>query len=121
MPIEFKRQFLEGDADLDVYLQDKLEAELNEIFIWAIEGLHRLWENGRFTDCDETRELMLGYRRENNPVMSFVEDRCELGEDLSATKDALFSAYLDYCSEGKFPARSIETTFSRNCGRSSRS
>ena len=93
LPISFKRQFLE---DGDPQLLDKLMAELSDIFHWALVGLHRLWQQGRFTDCEETRELLLEHRRANNPVLCFVEDACVLGSNESIQKDALYKEYKRY-------------------------
>jgi putative DNA primase/helicase len=80
LPIQFKRQFLEGDPERDPELLEKFKAEISEIFYWALCGLKRLTEQKRFTDCEETRTLLMGYRRSNNPILCYVEDQCILGE-----------------------------------------
>ena len=99
MIVSFKRQFAEDDPARDVNLEDKLVAELSEIFHWALIGLHRLIERGRFTDCDETRKSLRKYRRLNNPVLCFVDDECEPGEgeEYTCEKAELYSKYVSYC------------------------
>ena len=62
LPIAFKRQFFEEDPDCDTSLLEKLLAELPDIFQWALVGLHRLWAQGRFNDCEETRNLLIEHR-----------------------------------------------------------
>ena len=109
LPVRFKKQFLGKDAD--IHLSEKLEAELSEIFHWALFGLQRLWRNGHFTDCEETQNLMMEYRRVNNPVMCFVEDRCELNEFSRTEKKKLFDEYVDYCSDCKFRPMNRENFF----------
>lgn len=102
-PILFKKQFLEGDPDLDPDLESKLMAELDGIFAWALIGLHRLIEQKGFTVCDETLDFMMKYRRYNNPVMAFVQDRCSLEDSASEVPiKELYKAYKEYCSEGGF-------------------
>lgn len=97
MPIQFKRQFLEGDPERDPELLDKFREELSEIFYWALCGLKRLTDQKRFTDCEETRTLLMGYRRSNNPVLCYIEDQCFLGEDRSVEKTELYADYRAYC------------------------
>lgn len=97
LPIQFKRQFLEGDPERDPELIDKFKEELSEIFYWALCGLKRLTEQKRFTDCQETRDLLMGYRRANNPILCFVEDVCLLGEAKSVKKSELYKEYRDFC------------------------
>lgn len=111
LPISFKRQFLEGDPDRDPHLLDKLRAELSEIFYWAWCGLKRLVKQGCFTDCEETRALLRGYRRSNNPILCFVEDECTLGENYEIEKVDLFKRYKEYCSENGYTSFGRENFF----------
>lgn len=111
LPIQFKRQFLEDDADRDPHLEEKLMAELSEIFQWALVGLHRLWQQKRFTDCDETRRLLMEFRRHNNPVLCFVEDACVLGEHQEAEKEKLYKSYKKYTGENGYMALGAENFF----------
>jgi putative DNA primase/helicase len=104
LPVQFKRQFLEGDPLRDPHLFDALKEELSEIFCWALCGLARLREQKLFTTCDETKALMMSYRRSNNPVLCFTEDECNFGEDVSTEKKELYDAYRKYCgSYGYIP------------------
>lgn len=102
LPIQFKRQFLENDPAMDPDLEDKLMAEIDGIFAWALQGLHRLLEQKRFTSCDETAEFILAYRRYNSPVMAFVQDCCEIENELEADLKDLYPAYKKYCSQGGY-------------------
>jgi putative DNA primase/helicase len=111
LPVQFKRQFLEDDPDMDPDLEEKIEAELSGIFEWGIIGLHRLWKNKRFTMCDETIEIMQGYRRLNNPVMAFVQDSCVIGDDNQVKKDELYTEYKKYCTDGAYKIYNKENFF----------
>ena len=108
LPVRFKRQFID-DADPDLF--DKLKEELSGIFSWAIFGLHRLLDQNRFTDSEETRKLMMEYRRANNPVLCFVEDRCTLGEEYETEKVYMYTEYKKYCSANGFTAMNRENFF----------
>jgi len=100
LPISFKRQFF-GDAD-DKWLESKLEAELSGIFQWALAGLYRLRKQNGFTWCDETDELLQDYKRENNPVLCFVEDECVVAAGCEVQKDGLYKSYVDYCKRSGY-------------------
>lgn len=108
IPISFKRQFLDdGDPDL----LDKLMDELSEIFQWALVGLHRLWTQRRFTDCDETRDLLMEHRRSNNPVLCFVEDVCVLGEYQEVQKEELYKQYKKFAAANGYSQMGAENFF----------
>lgn len=108
LPISFKRQFLtDGDPDL----LEKLMAERSDIFQWALVGLHRLWEQGAFTDCDETRQLMMDHRRANNPVLCFVEDACIIDARQTVKKQELYKQYKRYVDSNGYSIMGRENFF----------
>ena len=110
LPIKFKQQFL-GDND-DKYLEDKLMAELDGIFAWSLIGLMRLQEQDGFTECEETEELLGGYKRLNNPVYAFAEDCLVVGDyEYGETKEGLYKAYRKYCSENGYRTSHRENFF----------
>jgi len=98
LPVAFKRQFLEGDPMRDPNLFEVLKEELSEIFCWALCGLARLREQKLFTICNETKALMMSYRRSNNPVLCFTEDECNFNENATIEKKELYDGYRRYCS-----------------------
>ena len=111
LPIQFKRQFMEGDPDTDPFLEEKLLRELSEIFLWSIAGLKRLLKNKQFTNCEETINLMMDYKRLNNPVLCFIQDTCTLDENGQANKKDLFTNYGTYCRNNGYRAYSKENFF----------
>lgn len=108
--VEFKRQFTEGiDADPDLY--EKLKKELSGIFQWALVGLHRLLKQNHFTISPEMQDLLFEYKRANNPVLCFVEDRCIIDGNQEIEKAYLYTCYRKYCSENGFTALNNENFF----------
>ena len=97
LPIRFKRQFFGNDEDK--HLDEKLRAEMSEIFKWALAGLHRLLDQDGFTESEETAALLQEYRLENNPVMSFVAIKCHLGDGYEVDKDGLYRKYREFCDQ----------------------
>ncbi len=110
LPIQFKRQFLGDDADTN--LEKDLMGELSYIFVWALEGLRRLRAQGGFTRCKETDDLLMEYKFSNNPILSYAEDRCEVGETVGyTTKDALFRDYNEWARGRNFAPMSYDNFF----------
>ncbi len=107
--VPFNRKF-DGD-DADKRLSDKLLAELDGIFLWALEGLDRLYRNDGFTEPQSSRKRLAGYKRANNPLVAFVEDCCKLDLDANSKKDDLYKAFKDYCTEYGYPLASENEFF----------
>lgn len=108
--VEFKKQFIEGvDADPDLF--EKLKSELSGIFQWALLGLHRLLKQNHFTASSEMQQLLFDYRRSNNPVLCFIEDRCVIAKGQEIEKAYLYSSYRKYCNDGGFTALNSENFF----------
>lgn len=99
LPVQFKRQFKEGDPETDPFLESELKKELSDIFLWSLAGLARLMKNKQFTRCDETERIMLNYKRLNNPVLCFVQDECELDQGAQTPKKDIFKRYESYCRD----------------------
>jgi len=111
LPVKFKTQFLEGGKNTDPFLLEKLLEEKSEIFHWALAGLNRLLKNKQFTRCEETNELLMEYKRLNNPVICFCQDVCEISANDRASKQDLFSSYEAYCRKGGYRSYSRENFF----------
>ncbi|MBW1712906.1 MAG: DNA primase, partial [Deltaproteobacteria bacterium] len=65
LPIRFRHRF--SDDEKDAKLFQKLLPELPGIFGWAVVGLARLRERGRFQASQTTRALLADYKYHNNP------------------------------------------------------
>jgi putative DNA primase/helicase len=107
--VPFNRIFRGEQADRQ--LAEKLLVELDGIFLWALEGLQRLYRNDSFTVPKATEEMLRDYRRANNPIITFVEEICELGSELAILKDTLYEEYTKYCQRYKYPVVSFSTFF----------
>src|SRR5208282_6075684 len=75
--IRFLECFL-GKEDPD--LSRKLTAQLAGIFNWALEGLKRLRERGRFTMPDTSADVLQDYIEGSNPLADFLADCCEFNQ-----------------------------------------
>jgi putative DNA primase/helicase len=69
--LPYKRSFV-GREDRE--LKERLLTEITGINNWALEGLARLKEQGRFTECEGTLEKTRQFRRNNSDPFAFLQD-----------------------------------------------
>lgn len=82
----------------DPKLQEKLEAELAGILAWAVSGCLE-WQSSRLAAPPAVREATAAYREEEDPLSSFMHDRCTR-DDVSVTKfKDLYAAYLAWAKD----------------------
>lgn len=118
--VNFPMQYVDADKvvpntnkrPINVNLERELLEELPGIFNWALEGLQRLLAQGHFTVTDEHDKLLNEFVRENNPLMSFAEEKEEkffevkdtVKEGKTVEKRQVFRGYRQWAEENnEFP------------------
>lgn len=94
--IEFNRSFANNP---DTTLPAKLKAEIAGIANWALEGLRRLRENGKFTVPDSSVSAMEEWRVTTNPIASFLLECTEADPDESESRDELYACWVGWAKE----------------------
>src|SRR5258708_34783022 len=89
-----RRSFL-GNEDPQL-LASKLLPERAGIMRWALDGLKRLRGRGYFEDFDASKEMRMRLANLSSPTRAFVVERCQLGNEFSVEKDALYRAWCYY-------------------------
>ncbi len=85
----------------DRYLESKIKRELPGILNWALDGLERLNQQGRFTEPESSRSIMAAFRSVSAPLTTFLEDYCEVGEGYTGGVTDVYAAYVTWAeSEG---------------------
>ena len=92
------------------------EKELDGIFGWSLQGLKRLRERHHFELTKEMDIDIEQYRKENNAVLLFVEEKCSVYKDLEISKDVIYKAYREWCEEGGYKSFS-KSNFGRELKR----
>lgn len=87
--LTFPESFL-GREETD--LDDALAAELPAIVDLALDGLDALNAQGRFIEPKSSQEERRAVERIANPMLGFLEDRCELGAGFQNGCGDLFNA-----------------------------
>jgi putative DNA primase/helicase len=74
-------------------VQKILNNELSGVLNWAIEGLKRFLNNGEMTIPDSSRKIVEQYQIENNSVMTFVDECCDLKPGPPVNRTGIYKAY----------------------------
>ena len=103
--VPFNRQIEKNK--IDKALKYKFQREKEGILNWALEGLKRLYENNfEFSENELTDGVKKEYKRENNNVISFVEECCEIDSLFSCSRIEIYEAYKEFCVEAGLKALS---------------
>ncbi|NGT48184.1 DNA primase [Clostridium perfringens] len=103
--VPFNRQI--EKSKIDKALKYKFQREKEGILNWALEGLKRLYENNfEFSENELTDGVKKEYKRENNNVISFVEECCEIDSLFSCSRIEIYEAYKEFCVEAGLEALS---------------
>jgi len=92
-------------ADRDQDLSDRLttDDELAGVLNWALEGLDRLVEHGRFTGegtVGDKRDLWQSY---SDSVERFINEYVEFDPDAVTQKATAYTAYTAFCDDAGLP------------------
>ena len=82
----------------DLELAAKLRRELSGILNWALEGLDRLNERGRFEPPESGLAIVQQVEDVASPVGAFVRECCTVTPNASVSADVLWDAWVDWCS-----------------------
>lgn len=111
MQLHFTRTFAGRE---DTTLTETLINELPGIFNWAIAGLHRLNQRGRFHPPASGEAMAAEVRRLASPYQAFIEDFCELAPDVETAVPDLLRAYGQWARrEGRSNDQQTTSSLSR--------
>ncbi len=102
--IKFDREFKEEEQNKT--LSQELLQEQDGIFLWSLEGLKNLAERGYFRRNEEMEGVIKEYRRENNNVLVFVDEECQLDPNAEIEKNTLYLGYKNFCQDNGYRALS---------------
>jgi putative DNA primase/helicase len=98
-----------GREDKD--LTKELSLELPGILLWALEGLDRLTERGRFAEPNASTEAIVTLQDLASPIAAFLRERTTPKGDVDV--DDLWKAWKSWCDDnGQHPG--TKQVFGRN-------
>jgi len=88
------------ERDRDPLLKKKLEAEAEDIFTWAIDGLQRFTKRGYFEIPKRCLKAMGEYLEENDTLDQWLNDLDLREEGRQAKRSEIWLSYRDWVKEG---------------------
>jgi putative DNA primase/helicase len=83
----------------DPGLRDVIRGEMPGILQWALGGLKKLTEAGRFVESASSEEAKEEMRQAGNPTYLFIEDACIVGAYGWVKLERLYLAYTTWCAQ----------------------
>lgn len=111
--VPFDATFSKTDPDYDPYIKYRLRDRqvMEYLIVLGLQGLKRVLEAHGFTSCKRVEKELEAYNKENNPVLSFLED-IDVEKDIyNQDTGTVFKAYQIYCAENNYQSlgRSVFT------------
>lgn len=93
------------DHEQDKTLHTKIiEKELSGVFNWVLQGLNRLLEQKRFSDCEAAQNAVIQYKIESNSVQMFLnENEYKSSAQNYEIIKTLYFEYRNFCIEDGTP------------------
>jgi putative DNA primase/helicase len=111
IPFDVTIQPHEQDKQLHIKI---IENELSGVFNWVLDGLNRLLEQKRFSECEAAKKAVEQYKIESDSVQMFLN---EYDYSVSVTNETplkeVFNEYRNYCNESGFKVCSLRTLADR--------
>lgn len=99
-------------AAKDTDLKEKLSTEQSGILNWMLEGLVQLIRLGGVPHGGENSKLVMSnFTKSNDPVGSFLKERCNFEPLKTIMKRNLFEAFVDWCDDNGISAEKMENYF----------
>lgn len=105
--IEFNRHF--SDEEQDKGLKDYFESDeaMEGIFTWLITGCQEYKRNGLKMN-QEMQKVVKQYAKDNDIVLQYLEDRCEVCNNSSIKAKTLYDNYKVWCKSNGFYVCSLK-------------
>lgn len=98
----------------DTGLESALVAELPGILLWAIEGLKRLRERGRFVQPQSAADALREMEDLASPTGAFVRDWCVVGSCERIDVSDLYDAFAEWCRQEGRTSTAYKQLFGRD-------
>lgn len=98
----------------DSTLFGRLRKELPGILLWALQGLKRLQERGRFLQPSSSSQTIAELEAMTSPIKAFISERCEIKAYLRIPISLLFNAWREWCGISGYLQTGNVQSFGKN-------
>lgn len=89
-----------SDEEVDVTITEKLKKEIDQIFLFALEGLKRIIKNGwKFSVPNEIKDVINEERDNASTLRQFVNENCTLSSSDSVDVKFFYNEYVLWTKE----------------------
>jgi putative DNA primase/helicase len=106
--LRFPNQFLSGKADPDLLEKLTTPQELSGLLNLALPALRRLMSNKAFSIPLSVKRELNAYRKDNDSVVQFLDENCQLKPMQLYPKRKLFAAYMAWAKECNYKPCNIK-------------
>jgi putative DNA primase/helicase len=93
----------------DTGLLERLRMELPGILLWSLQGLKRLYENGRFIQPNNSLETMEELKELSSPIKAFVDEVCNFEPMTHISIKNMFFLWKKWCGSNGYPKGNIQS------------
>jgi P4 family phage/plasmid primase-like protien len=91
---------IEGEGDIKNYAEYLYANAGESVLAWVVEGAKKVIDIDYHIPLPKcVSDAIEAYRQENDWLGHFLEERCELGDDLREKSSDLYIAYRNHCAE----------------------
>lgn len=98
----------------DHHLFAKLKPELPAILNWAIAGLHRLRERGKFVQPESASDMLQEFEDLASPINKFLRECCYVAPNATCSAKELWEKWKKWCEDDGKSHVSTNSVFGRD-------
>ena len=99
--IEFNRHFTEAEQDKGLKDYFRTQEAMRGIFSWLVDG-YFLYLRFGLTMSDSLKSVVKQYEKDNDLVVQFLEDKCEVDPDGWTSAKSLYDNYKIWCTQNGY-------------------
>lgn len=101
MPIPCDNEVPKEEQDRFLEAKITTPEEMAGLLNWALEGLKRLLQTGKFSFSKDVQEIRAIMQRHNNPLVAFAQDCLQQKDNGRISKERMYELYVWYIQKQK--------------------
>ena len=95
--LDMNRVVKSGEKDL--HLKEKVQAESDYAIHMAMIALKNLYEQGKFTESEHSKECVREVQRSSDSICAFIDESLVRAKRKRLKRSEVFHMYEEYCKE----------------------
>ena len=95
--LDMNRVLKSGEKDL--HLKEKVQAESDYAIHMAMIALKKLYEQGKFTESEHSKECVREVQRSSDSICAFIDESLVRAKGKHLKRSEVFHMYEEYCKE----------------------